>query len=124
MEATRAKYVDRIKALDLNNLEIIIVSVCAGIGEEILFRGILQEYMGVVLTSVVFVGIHGYYTTKHWPIFLYGLAMTVVIIGIGFTYIEMGIVAPIVAHTVIDVILLFLISKYEDTTSDVNPTSL
>ena len=124
MGATREKYVDRIKALNLNNLEIILVSVCAGIGEEILFRGILQEYMGVVLTSVVFVGIHGYFPKKHWSIFLYGFVMTVIIIGIGFTYVEMGVVAPIVAHTIIDVILLYLISKYEDTASDADPISL
>ena len=124
MEATRAKYVDRIKALGLNNIEIILVSICAGIGEEILFRGILQDYMGVVLTSIVFVGIHGYFTTKHWSIFLYGLAMTVIIVGIGFAYVEMGVIAPIVAHTIIDVILLYLISKYEDTASDPDPITL
>jgi len=114
MLSTREKYINRIRALNLNYQDIILVSVCAGVGEEMLFRGVIQEFMGVWLTSVVFVGIHGYYDFRNRRIFLYGLLMTIIIIGVGYLFAEMGIIAPIVAHFVIDVILLSLICRSQN----------
>ncbi len=114
MLSAREKYIKRIRALNLNYQDIILVSICAGVGEEMLFRGVIQEFMGVWLTSVVFVGIHGYYDFRNWRIFLYGSLMTISIVGVGYLFVEMGILAPIIAHFVIDVILLSLICRSQN----------
>jgi len=114
MLSAREKYIKRIRALNLNYQDIILVSICAGVGEEMLFRGVIQEFMGVWLTSVVFVGIHGYYDFRNWRIFLYGMLMTIIIVGVGYLFAEMGILAPIIAHFVIDVILLSLICRSQN----------
>jgi membrane protease YdiL (CAAX protease family) len=45
-----------IKAIfsESNLIDLIIISVCAGIGEEFLFRGVIQAQFGIIIASVVF----------------------------------------------------------------------
>jgi membrane protease YdiL (CAAX protease family) len=87
--------------------EIIFISSCAGIGEEILFRGAIQPLLGIFITSIVFVAIHGYLNPKKKALFVYGVFMTGVIAFIGWQAERYGLLLAIVAHTVIDVILLY-----------------
>ncbi len=111
MKPVRGKYVAKMRELDMSYPEIILISISAGVGEEILFRGVLQEFMGILITSVVFVAIHGYLSPTNWRISVYGVLMTMLIVGIGILFETMGITAPIVAHAVIDIVLLTLICK-------------
>lgn len=85
---------------------IIFVSLSAGIGEEIFFRGVIQPFLGVVLTAVIFVAIHGYLNPKNIRISIYGVYMTVAIILIGYLTQLFGLISAISAHTFIDIILL------------------
>lgn len=111
MRKARIRYISVMREMNMSYFDIVLISICAGVGEEILFRGVLQEFMGIIITSILFIAIHGYYNYKDWRISLYGLTMTIVIIGIGIIYERMGIMAPAIAHTIIDIILLTLICK-------------
>ena len=111
MRNSRIKYVSVMREMNMSYFDIIFISICAGVGEEILFRGVLQEFMGIIITSVVFVAIHGYLNFRDWRITIYGLVMSILIVGVGIMFETMGVIAPAVAHTVIDIILLMLICK-------------
>ncbi len=84
----------------------LLVSLCAGVGEELFFRGALQYWWGIVPTAVFFVAIHGYLDPRDWRISVYGLVMTLLVIGLGAMADAFGLLAPMLAHTLIDVVLL------------------
>lgn len=113
MEPVRSKYTDLIGQLRLSPWQIVYISLCAGIGEEILFRGVIQPYLGVWITAILFVAIHGYLNPMNNRLFMYGLYMTMVIALIGFMTDLLGLYSAIIAHTVIDIILLQKMSKFE-----------
>jgi membrane protease YdiL (CAAX protease family) len=106
MEGVRLRYARMFKDLRLNWSEIVFISLCAGVGEELLFRGVIQPIFGVVITAVLFVAIHGYLNPRDWRISVYGVFMTLVIVVLGFMTESIGIWSAVVAHFVIDVVLL------------------
>jgi membrane protease YdiL (CAAX protease family) len=81
------------------------LSVCAGVGEELFFRGALQHWLGIVPTAVLFVGIHGYLDPRDRRMLAYGAFLTLAMCGIGVLAREEGLLGPMVAHTVIDLVL-------------------
>lgn len=97
--------------LQLTKLEVIYISICAGTGEEILFRGGIQPYLGIWFTSILFVLLHGYLNPKNIPITFYGIYMVIIIAGIGFMAINNGLISSIMAHIVIDLILITLLQS-------------
>ncbi|WP_306642167.1 CPBP family intramembrane glutamic endopeptidase [Sanyastnella coralliicola] len=106
MEGVRMRYARMFGNLQLNWSEIIFISVCAGVGEELLFRGAIQPLLGILLTAIFFVAIHGYLNPKDWRISVYGAYMTLVVIGFGYMTEAFGVWSAVMAHTVVDVILL------------------
>lgn len=106
MKGVRIRYARMIGDLDLNRSEILFISVCAGVGEELLFRGVLQPMLGIIITAVLFVGIHGYLNPRDWRISVYGVAMTLIIVGLGYLTEIYGVWTAAMAHTLIDVVLL------------------
>jgi uncharacterized protein len=106
MEPVLDLYAQRIGPLLAHRSDRILISICAGVGEELFFRGALQHWLGLVLTAVLFVAIHGYLDPRNWRISIYGTAMTVLMVGLGWMADHMGLVAPMAAHTMIDVVLL------------------
>ncbi len=105
------KYGGVVNSLKLNIPTIIFVSICAGVGEEIFFRGVVQEYLGVVITAIIFVAIHGYLSVSDWRISVYGIYMTLVIMLIGWMDQYFGLTSAMIAHTIIDIILFYQLSK-------------
>ncbi len=106
MDGVRLRYERMFRHLRLNWSEIVFISLCAGVGEELLFRGVLQPLFGIVLTAVVFVAIHGYLNPSDWRISVYGVFMTGVICFLGWMTEVYGIWSAVMAHFVIDVMLL------------------
>lgn len=106
MEPVEKKYRTLIGSIRIGWADIIFVSLCAGIGEEILFRGGIQPHLGVWPTAILFVAIHGYLNPKDWRISIYGVFMTVAIGIIGLLYDRVGAISAFAAHTMIDVVLL------------------
>lgn len=101
------KYGQIVKSLKLRVPTIIFLSFCAGFGEEFFFRGVLQDYLGVFITAIVFVLIHGYLNPFDRVIFTYGLLMTLLIIAIGYLDVYFGLIAAMAAHMMIDVVLFY-----------------
>ncbi len=106
--------IDRlIKGMNLRFIDCVFLSLCAGIGEEFLFRSGVQFYLGVPLTSIIFVAIHGYLNPINWRMSLYGLIVLPFILLIGYGLNEFGIWFCIAAHFAYDLIL-FLAIKSDD----------
>lgn len=84
--------------------EILFLSFCAGVGEEIVFRGMIQPWLGILTTSFMFIALHGYMSYSSWPKVIFGLILFAVgtILGILGEY--LGLLAAIVAHIIYDVI--------------------
>lgn len=106
MRSVRLKYARMFGNLDLSLSEVMFIAVCAGFGEELLFRGVIQPLLGIAITSVLFVAIHGYLNPKDWRVSVYGLFMSLVIVGFGLATDFFGIWSAIIAHTLVDIILL------------------
>jgi len=118
LSTTRSFFAKLIQDLNLSITDILFISFCAGAGEEILFRGAIQPYLGVWITAILFVAIHGYLNPMNWRISIYGVYMCLVIAGIGYLCDEMGITTAISAHFAIDVVLLYMLVNAPIDTSD------
>jgi len=94
---------------------IIMVSLFAGTGEEVLFRGALQYWDGVIGTAFLFVLVHGYFSLREWRLGLYGLFLFLGMIPLGLAASHWGLVGPIVAHAIIDVVLFSAFSAMRQT---------
>lgn len=84
----------------------VFVSLCAGVGEELLFRGALQWWLGIPLTALGFVVLHGYIDPRNWRVSSYGLYLVLTMMGLGWAAAEFGLLGPIVAHTIVDIVLI------------------
>lgn len=113
MQSVREKYSDVIRQFDLSPAQILYISLCAGIGEEIFFRGVIQPYLGIWITAILFVAIHGYLNPMNFKLFLYGVYMTLAIALIGFFSRQYGLYSAMAAHAVIDIILLYQMSRMQ-----------
>lgn len=107
--ATR-KYAKLLGSMQLTTIDKILISVCAGFGEELLFRGALQPFWGIAITALVFVAIHGYLDIRDWRISIYGLIMTGFMAILGYLTEAYGIWTAVLAHTMIDIVLLMRVN--------------
>ncbi len=100
-----------IKEYRINLFDITLISFLAGICEEILFRGVLQQLTGLFLSSFIFILLHGYFNPFNLNISIFGLFMYILslIIGISFEY--FGILSAIVFHFLYDFIVLYYFKK-------------
>jgi hypothetical protein len=84
---------------------ILFYSFCAGVGEEILFRGAIQHYIQLWPTAVIFVLIHGYLNIKDKTMFTFGVFLIFISGSFGYLYKFLGIYSAISAHFIYDVIM-------------------
>lgn len=94
-----------LQQLKLNSIDMLFLSLCAGIGEELLFRVGIQFYLGPLVTSIIFVALHGYYSLKNWRINLYGLLITPFILILAYSLEPMGLWFCIAAHFSYDMVM-------------------
>jgi membrane protease YdiL (CAAX protease family) len=98
--------IDRIvQDLNINVGDALFLSLCAGIGEELLFRSGMQTYFGVWFTSIFFVAIHGYFSIKKPKMSLYGMVVLPFILLISWGFEHFGLWFSIAAHFSYDVVL-------------------
>jgi hypothetical protein len=100
-----------IQSMNLNLLDKIFLSFCAGFGEEILFRVGVQHWLGIWITSILFIAIHGYLNPKKWRLSLYGILLLPFILSLGYWFSPMGIWFCIAAHFSYDLMLFISIDK-------------
>ena len=91
--------------LDPQWYHILFYSICAGVGEEILFRGAVQHYIQLWPTAIIFVLIHGYLNIKDKTMFIYGVFLIFISGAFGYLCKFFGIYAAISAHFIYDVIM-------------------
>lgn len=91
------------------------LSFCAGVGEELLFRGFVQHFLGVWITALLFVVLHGYLNPLNRPLFVYGLLLCVVSAGFGWLTQLFNLPAAMAAHFWIDVVLLYYLNRFRNT---------
>ena len=105
LNETKTFYAKMFQNIDLNWSDILFYSFCAGVGEEILFRGALQPLLGLWFTAVIFVFLHGYLTLSDWRKSIYGLFLILVSAGFGYLTKYFDIFAAMAAHFIYDVIM-------------------
>lgn len=98
--------INELKKFSLTNPQIFQISIIAGISEEILFRAAIQPLIGIWLTSLVFIGVHGYIRFKTLGHSLFTIFTFVLSALLGLLFIQYGIISAILAHTIYDIILL------------------
>lgn len=92
------------------------VALCSGVGEELLFRGALQPWLGLWLTSVAFGFAH-----IGWQREMLGWAVFAAIVGAllgGLFLVTGGLLGPIVAHAVINGIQLWRLAAESEARCD------
>lgn len=94
-----------VRSMNLNVGDAIFLSFCAGFGEELLFRSGVQYYLGIILTSVIFVAIHGYLNPKNWRYSMYGLIVLPFILLLSMGFETFGLWFAISAHFAYDAVL-------------------
>lgn len=103
--------------LPLTYADGIFLSICAGIGEELLFRAGIQPLLGPWITSVVFVALHGYLNPWNWKFSMYGLIVLPFIVVISFGFVHFGLWFSIAAHFAYDAVLFVMMIKEKKTSS-------
>jgi hypothetical protein len=93
------------KRLKLNYVDAVFLSLCAGIGEELLFRAGVQQYLGIWPTAFIFVAIHGYFSIKTPLKSLYGLMVLPLSLLLGYGFESFGLWFSVAVHFSYDLAL-------------------
>ncbi|MGH9174693.1 MAG: lysostaphin resistance A-like protein [Vicinamibacterales bacterium] len=110
VNGVRAVYDDVLVPLfaSLSRLSIVVLGAAAGIGEEWLFRGVVQPAIGLLGASVAF-GLAHVGGLRMLPFGIWAAAMGLVMGTLAIA--TNGLVAPIVAHGVYDMLALAYIRR-------------
>lgn len=103
-----------VSSLNLTFWDALFLSLCAGIGEELLFRVGVQFYLGVILTSILFVALHGYLNPKSWRQSLYGFVVLPLSFILGYGYEWLGLWFVVAIHASYDFVLFRLLDDEDD----------
>jgi len=123
MEKVRSKYARLLMGINFTWFDVFFISICAGVGEEILSRFALQSLTGIWIAAIIFVAIHGYLNYKDWPLSVYGSFMVLASAGFGLMAVKLGLLSAMIAHTVVDVYLLTLMKLDEKSQSKMYKSS-
>jgi membrane protease YdiL (CAAX protease family) len=110
----RNQLVEFLAGADLGGLNPLWFSLCAGIGEEALFRGALQPLLGIVVTSLIFTALHyqtGGFRSMNRMKALYAGIVFLASLLLGALCVQRGLIAAMVVHTVIDTAVLMTFRK-------------
>lgn len=93
------------ESVGLSHLQWAGLSLAAALGEETLFRGAIQPVLGIALTSLLFILLHGYLTSGEKGMRLMGVILFGLSCLLGWFYREMGMIAAISCHFIYDLTL-------------------
>ena len=101
----RKYLIDAISGLQV--WQILAISMSAGLGEEVLFRGALQPRLGILITSLLF-------GVVHWITPTYFIFATLIgaYLGWMYEYSNKNLLVPIIIHALYDTIGFFVV-KWE-----------
>jgi len=109
---TTRSTIESYSRLDLKGWNPVWISLAAGFGEELLFRGALQPLIGIWLTSIIFVVAHtkAYRfdaLSKRVAIQMAGVFAVSCVLGLIASYV--GLIAAMLVHALVDVIGLYAV---------------
>lgn len=110
LQSTRSFFERIFRSMHLRTGDIIFISICAGLGEELLFRASIQPTLGIWLTALIFVALHGYLNPQNWSLSIYGAFMVLLAAGLGYLFDYLGIWAAVIAHALFDFLMLKLLA--------------
>ncbi len=108
----------RLDQFKITTLVAFFLSICAGFGEEVFFRGALQPLIGNIPTALFFVAIHGYFSIKNLRLNFFGILLTFFIIFLGWAAKEYNLWLAISAHFSYDLVLLFYYKSQKNESID------
>jgi membrane protease YdiL (CAAX protease family) len=92
-------------ARELDTPSAIYISICAGVGEELFFRGFLQNELGIIISSLAFAFLHfGPAARQFWKIVIVYFMFSLGFAGL-YVYAQ-NLLAPITAHIIYDFLAL------------------
>jgi len=106
----RRQLLELMSRLDLDALNPLWIGLSAGIGEELLFRGALQPIVGIWWASFIFTLAHfrsGQFHSMNWQKLIYAASVFIAGLFLGYVFLEIGLIAAMVTHAVVDVVSLF-----------------
>jgi len=105
----------------LSPSEITVFALSSGIAEEMLFRGALQPAVGLIASALIFGAVHMGPVRRFWAWTLWAAVMGLVF---GLLYEITGeLLAPVVAHALINYENLHYIDAYDPNRADADPDS-
>jgi membrane protease YdiL (CAAX protease family) len=110
--AFRRQLIELVSRADLNGFNPLWISLCAGVGEETLFRGALQPLLGLWVTSLIWTVLHyqtGGFRTMNRMKAVYAVLVFLASVLLGIVFVQIGLIAAMVAHTVIDLVALTML---------------
>jgi membrane protease YdiL (CAAX protease family) len=87
-------------------IDLLLVSLGAGWGEELLFRGAIQPHLGIWPAAVVFALAHFLLTRLTWGRLAYTAALVLAGAGLGYLAEWAGLLAAMTAHAAYDFVAL------------------
>lgn len=104
--------VDAVRKARLSTGDIFSISITAGIAEEWLFRAALQPLLGLWLSSLIFVALHGYFKFRNTAQLLFGGFMMLLSLLLGLLFEYAGLFSAITAHAAYDVKVTRSLKEY------------
>lgn len=86
--------------------DLFMTSLSAGVSEEFLFRGAVQPWLGIWVTSLLFAVAHGSGVRFSRGHLLFGLFIFSASVFLGGIYLYFGLIASMITHAVLDFVLL------------------
>ena len=106
------KVPEALQKIDLSGKRPWIFGLCAGVGEELLFRAALQPIIGLWLGAVVFAAAHIRTATlassSRPKLLAYMLSVAVAGVALGLVFEHLGLLAAVLIHATIDVVGLLV----------------
>lgn len=107
----RSFFEELMQEINPSLFNIVLYSLCASVGEEILFRAGIQPLIGIWPAAVLFVFLHGYIHPANMNLSIYGFFLIIICAGFGYAFKFFGLTSSVVAHFVYDV-AMFCVLKY------------
>lgn len=119
LQSTNYSFSRMLENLNPQWYHILFYSFCAGVGEEILFRGAMQAYLHIWPTAIIFVLIHGYINPKDWKMSVFGVFLIFISAGFGYLMKHESIYAAMSAHFMYDVVMFSYLRYQLDKKKDI-----